>query len=118
VIGHVALLVPEAIIFAATTGNAILGILATNLLLAALLYTVAFIRRTERGISAGSLVWRGALTTLGCLVLWFLAFLILSWFTAESVLVLGFVQCFPLGAVTSGLTAVLGVGLFASKAVP
>lgn len=116
--GHFALMVPEAVVFAATTGNAILGIVATNLFVAALLYAVAFIRRTERGISAGSLAWRGALTTLGCLVLWFLAFLVLSWFTAESVLVLGFVQCLPLGAVSSGLTAVLGVGLFADKTDP
>lgn len=89
-----------------------LGVLETTVLVAAVLYTVAFIRREEQGISAGRLLWRGGLTTIICFPIWFLFFLVLSWFTDPAALLVGLTFILPLSAVSSGLTALLGLGLF------
>lgn len=89
-----------------------LGVLETTVLVAAVLYMVAFIRREEQGISAGRLLWRGGLTTIVCLPVWFVFFLVLSWLTNASVLLAGFAFVLPLSAVSSGLTALLSLGLF------
>ena len=118
VLGHLALIVPSTIILNARTGTMFLGVLETTVLVAAVLYTVAFIRRKEQGISAGRLLWRGVLTTIVCLPIWFLFFIVLSWFTGPSTLQVGFAFVLPLSAVSSGLTALLGVGLFSDGSSP
>lgn len=107
-----ALIVPSAIVLNATSGTASLGVFETTILSAAVLYAVAFMRREEQGISAGRLLWRGGLTTIMCLPIWFLFFLVLSWFTDPGALLVGLTFVLPLSAVSSGLTAVLGLWLF------
>jgi hypothetical protein len=112
VLGHLALIVPSMIVLNATSGNAFLGVLEITILVAAVLYMVAFMRRDEQGITAWRLLWRGGLTTIVCLPIWFLFFLVLSWLTGPGVLLAGFAFVLPLSAVSSGLTALLGLGLF------
>ena len=112
VLGHLALVVPLGFVIVATPGNAFLDALEITVLVAAVLYTVAFVRRDEAGITAWRLLWRGGLTTIVCLPIWFFFFLVLSWLTNASVLLMGFAFILPLSAVSSGLTALLGLGLF------
>ena len=118
VLGHLALIVPSAIVINGRTGISILDVLELMVVVAAALHAVAFIRREERGISAGRHHVRAALTTLLCLPIWFAIFLVLSMFTNENAMMLGLVYILPLSGVSSGLAAVLGLWLFSAGTSP